>query len=173
MIKKFSKGKKNLKKGFTLIEFLVVVAIIGVLAAVGVTAFSGFTENAKINAVKTMHANTAKRIAAELQKCTMGATTFFVGARNTTGAAVSQTCSTTATTQATRARTGVVETSTDKNPWAPTLSTGNPNWAIKSANGFEKGFVTIQVSGANITVRALWNDSNVAKYRSQTTVIAE
>ena len=35
-------------KGFTLIELLVVVAIIGILAAVGVTAFSGFQESAKV-----------------------------------------------------------------------------------------------------------------------------
>ena len=32
------------KKGFTLIEFLVVVAIIGVLAAVGTVAYSGYTK---------------------------------------------------------------------------------------------------------------------------------
>ena len=173
MIKKFKKGRKNLKKGFTLIELLVVVAIIGVLAAVGVTAFSGFTENAKVNAVKTMHANVAKRIAAELQKCSMGATTFFVGTRNTNGGAVSQNCSANARTQATRARTGVTQTSTDKNPWTPTLNNGNPNWAVKNGNSFEKGFVTIQVSQANITVRALWNDTNSTKYRAQTTIIAE
>ena len=31
--------KKKLKKGFTLVELLVVVAILGVLAAVGIVAF--------------------------------------------------------------------------------------------------------------------------------------
>jgi len=46
------KIKKNIK-GFTLIELLVVVAIIGVLAAVGVTAFQGFTDNAKKQAMKS------------------------------------------------------------------------------------------------------------------------
>ena len=164
---------KKILKGFTLIELLVVVAIIGVLAAVGVTAFSGFTENAKVNAVKTMHANVAKRIAAELQKCSMGATTFFVGTRNTNGGAVSQICSANARTQATRARTGATQTSTDKNPWQPQLNNGNPNWAVKNGNTWEKGFVTIQVNQATITIRALWNDSNQAKYRATSTVIAE
>ena len=35
------------QKGFTLIELLVVVAIIGILASVGVVAYSGYTEISK------------------------------------------------------------------------------------------------------------------------------
>ena len=42
-------------KAFTLIELLVVVAIIGILAAVGVVSFSGFTDAAKANVVKSNH----------------------------------------------------------------------------------------------------------------------
>ena len=36
-----------MKKGFTLVELLVVVAILGVLAAVGIVTFGGFLGNAK------------------------------------------------------------------------------------------------------------------------------
>ncbi|MDC1155925.1 prepilin-type N-terminal cleavage/methylation domain-containing protein [Candidatus Pelagibacter sp.] len=63
--------KKKNQKGFTLIELLVVVAIIGILAAVGVTAYSGYTEGAKKSTTKTIHANLLKYIAAEWQKCSI------------------------------------------------------------------------------------------------------
>ena len=63
---------KKKQKGFTLIELLVVVAIIGILAAVGVVAYNGYTNSAKINASKSNHANVVKYIAAEIQKCNIG-----------------------------------------------------------------------------------------------------
>ena len=65
------------EKGFSLIELLVVVAIIGILAAVGVVAYSGYTASAKINAVKTQHADITKFIAAEFQKCNLGDSATF------------------------------------------------------------------------------------------------
>ena len=60
---------KKKQKGFTLIELLVVVAIIGILAAVGVVAYSGYTEGAKKSASKSNHAAIVKFIASELKKC--------------------------------------------------------------------------------------------------------
>ena len=60
------------KKGFTLIELLVVVAIIGILAAVGITAYSGYTQSAKINKTKANHKMLTKYLATEFLTCETG-----------------------------------------------------------------------------------------------------
>ena len=64
-------------KAFTLIELLIVVAIIGILAGVGIPMYNGYMANAKINAVKQQHAQVVSYLSAEFQKCHMGSSTIF------------------------------------------------------------------------------------------------
>lgn len=57
------------KKAFTLIELLIVVAIIGILAGVGVPMYNGYMASAKVESAKTNHSNIKSYVAATLTKC--------------------------------------------------------------------------------------------------------
>ena len=63
---------KNMKKGFTLVELLIVVAILGILAALGIVSFGGFLGSTKENASKLNHTLMVKLIQTELLKCSIG-----------------------------------------------------------------------------------------------------
>lgn len=56
--------KRNLQKGFTLIELMIVVAIIGILAAVALPAYQDYTKRAKVTEGLSL-ASSAKTTVAE------------------------------------------------------------------------------------------------------------
>ena len=61
-----------MNKGFTLIELLIVVAIIGILAAVGAAVIPGLLEGAKRNATITIYKTVVSDVKAKWTGCNAG-----------------------------------------------------------------------------------------------------
>ena len=71
--------KDTKKKAFTLIELLIVVAIIGILAGVGVPMYNGYMATAKVQSSATNHKNIKSFVAATLTKCSTGSKSVTLG----------------------------------------------------------------------------------------------
>ena len=71
--------KDTKKKAFTLIELLIVVAIIGILAGVGIPMYNGYMATAKVQSAATNHSNVKSFVAASLTKCSTGSKTVTIG----------------------------------------------------------------------------------------------
>jgi type IV pilus assembly protein PilA len=136
------------ESGFTLIELLIVVAILGLLAAIGIPQYQGYQAQARINATKALHTEMVKLIGAEMAKCTSGATNYLENAPAGVTLTNSGACSNTAAEVA----TDFIAYGNDKseNPYDAAVS---PYDAATAANG--KTLIT--ATGNVITIATTWN----------------
>ena len=70
--------KRSIQKGFTLIELMIVVAIIGILAAVALPAYQDYTVRARMSEV-VLAASTCRTSITETVQTAQGASTFTAG----------------------------------------------------------------------------------------------
>ena len=82
---------KKKQKGFTLIELLIVVAIIGILAAVGAVTIPNILYNAKVKTSTTNHKAIASLISIKFVQCSTGESEL-IWTKNATGDTTKVSC---------------------------------------------------------------------------------
>ena len=112
---------------------------LGIPIFLSYVVYEGFTNSAKKNATKTMHAQTIKYISAEIQKCKSGESKFMSN---------SQDCPATAL----KAINGAVATMADKNPFD--TAKNSIRQSDSNNNDVDVGYVSISSSGSNIIIKS-------------------
>ena len=150
----------NKQKGFTLIELLIVVAIIGILAAIGATVIPGMLGKSKATVVQQNHETVLAFISASLIKCSIG-DELKLKTWNTWGTFFDtpDLCN----VSNSKLAAGFVNHFTAigfKNPY---VNINHPYSAVvsnpSSCQGADLGYICIIVSNAEIKIKTEWKDN--------------
>jgi len=142
MISKIRKISGKNVKAFTLMELMIVIVIIGILAAVGLTVFGGQAGKAKTSSTKAIHKQVVTYITVEMMNCSMGETTTMGGSLTCSGR--------TAGSVVTAAVASLANE--HKNPFENSkaaVTNGGNNTADTDA-----GYIRLGTSGTNVTVKS-------------------
>jgi type IV pilus assembly protein PilA len=132
--------KRQLQKGFTLIELMIVVAIIGILAAIALPAYQDYTVRAKVSEAVTVSAPARTAMSQACSEQTLAATTTNATLNLPTATDINGTYVTSVTAAGTSATAGTVTilmkaigsaiAATDTVEYTAACGTGGLKWTI-------------------------------------------